>query len=123
MQGEGAPSYRPRPGEPTSDVPSDSDLSTAQSFIAEYISTAEQLDVLLLLHSERARDFTAAEASQRIYTVPSAATLRMEELIALGLANSDGAANPRYRYSPASHTRWAKESMRSRGHIAPTGPE
>jgi hypothetical protein len=79
-----------------------SDLSAARSFISEYITTAEQLDVLLLLHSEPSRDFTAAEVSQRIYTVPSSATARLEELITLGLAQSDLEADPRYQYAPAT---------------------
>jgi hypothetical protein len=80
----------------------ETDLREAQRFIAEFIHSAEQLDVLLLLHSHPDRDFTSAEVSQRVYTVPAAATLRLEELVAAGLLASDRAPDPRYRYAPAS---------------------
>ena len=78
------------------------DLNEARRFISEYIGAAEQLDVLLLLHAEPGRDFTAAEVSQRVYTVPAAAILRLEELTASGLLSSDRASDPRYRYAPRS---------------------
>lgn len=80
----------------------ETDLKEAERFIAEFIQSAEQLDVLLLLHSDRDRDFTAAEVSQRVYTVPASATLRLEELVAAGMLASDRAPDPRYRYAPAS---------------------
>ncbi|HEX5726287.1 MAG TPA: hypothetical protein VFX98_12520 [Longimicrobiaceae bacterium] len=83
-------------------MPNDADLKTAQGFLSEFIGSAEQLEVLLLLHSEPDRDFTAAEVSQRVYTVPAAALLRLEELVAAGLASSDRAPDPRYRFAPAS---------------------
>lgn len=86
----------------TERVPNDADLKTAQGFLSEFIGSAEQLEVLLLLHSEPDRDFTAAEVSQRVYTVPAAALLRLEELVAAGLASSDRAPDPRYRFAPAS---------------------
>ena len=80
----------------------DADFREAQSFISEHIGSAEQLEVLLLLHAEPGRDFTAAEVSQRVYTVPAAALVRLDELSSAGLAAGDGAADPRYRYRPAS---------------------
>ena len=78
----------------------DGDLNEARSFISEYIDSAEQLEVLLLLHADRGRDFTAAEVSQRVYTVPAAALLRLDALGSAGLLTSDRAADPRYRYAP-----------------------
>ena len=80
----------------------DADLKEAQSFIADHVTSAEQLEVLLLLHGNPGTDFTAAEVSQRVYTVPAAATLRLEELVAAGLLQSDRASDPRYRYAPQS---------------------
>ncbi|HEU0078217.1 MAG TPA: hypothetical protein VFQ76_11240 [Longimicrobiaceae bacterium] len=77
-------------------------LREAKAFISEFIHSAEQLDVLLLLHSKSDRTFTAAEVSQQVYTVPASATLRLEELVAGGLLTSDRAPDPRYRYAPAS---------------------
>jgi hypothetical protein len=85
-------------------VTRDADLREAGNFVAEFIGTAEQLEVLLLLHAEPGRGFTASEVSQRVYTVPAAALLRLDELATAGLLSSDGAADPRFRYAPASGT-------------------
>jgi hypothetical protein len=81
-------------------VANETGASEARRFLSEHISSAEQLEVLLLLHSEPGRDFNAAEVSGRVFTVPASALLRLEELTAAGLLTSDGAANPRYRYAP-----------------------
>jgi hypothetical protein len=83
-------------------VANDADLSEARRFISEYVGSAEQLDVLLLLHGAPGESFSAADVSQRVYTVPAAALLRMDELASAGLLASDGAADPRFRYAPAS---------------------
>jgi hypothetical protein len=90
----------PRP--PDLPVADEGDLKEARKFIAEYLSSAEQLEVLLLLHAEPGRDFTAAEVSERVYTVPAAALLRLDDLTSAGLLTSDGASNPRYRYAPTN---------------------
>ena len=73
-----------------------------QRFIAENIDAAEQLDILLLLYRNRERSYTALEVSQAVFTVPSAATLRLEGLVARGLLSSTGEADPSYRYQPAT---------------------
>ncbi|HEU4455453.1 MAG TPA: hypothetical protein VFR81_20490 [Longimicrobium sp.] len=80
----------------------DGDLKDVRKFIAEYLGSAEQLEVLLLLHAERGRDFTAAEVSERVYTVPAAALMRLDDLTSAGLLTSDLASDPRYRYAPSS---------------------
>jgi hypothetical protein len=69
-------------------------------FIAERIHAAEQLEILLLLHRSPDRDWTATDVSQAIYTVPAAATMRLESLVAAGFVSSSGEADPRYRYEP-----------------------
>ena len=73
-----------------------------QRFIAENIDAAEQLDILLLLYRHPERTFTALEVSQAVFTVPSAATLRLEGLLARGLLTSSGTADPAYSYHPAT---------------------
>ena len=73
-----------------------------QRFIAENIDAAEQLDILLLLYRHPERTFTALEVSQAVFTVASAATLRLEGLVARGLLSSSGGADPAYRYEPSS---------------------
>lgn len=71
-----------------------------QRFVGDTIDAAEQLDILLLLHRERDRSFTAMEVSQAVFTVPASATMRLEGLVARGLLSSTGAADPRYQYAP-----------------------
>ena len=73
-----------------------------QRFIAENIDAAEQLDILLLLYRSPERSYTALEVSQAVFTVASAATLRLEGLVARGLLSSSGEADPAYRYKPAT---------------------
>jgi hypothetical protein len=83
-------------------VANDADLTEARRFISEHLSSAEQLDVLLLLHGRPGESFSATDVSQGVYTVPAAALLRMDELAQAGLLATDGAADPCYRYAPAS---------------------
>jgi hypothetical protein len=73
-----------------------------QRFIAENIEAAEQLDILLLLYRHPERSYTALEVSQAVFTVASAATLRLEGLVARGLLVSSGGEDPAYRYQPSS---------------------
>jgi hypothetical protein len=70
-------------------------------FLAEHIDSAETLEILLFLHREPARSFTAEELSRSVYTVPASALLRLEGLVAKGFASSNSAANPAYQYAPA----------------------
>ena len=85
------------------DIPAD-----VRQFVAEFITTADQLDILLLLHAEPSKGWTARQVSEAIFTVPTAATIRLEQLVSVGLLNSDGAADPVYRYAPTT------ESLRRR---------
>jgi hypothetical protein len=57
---------------------------------------------LLFLHRNPDRSFTAEVVSPEVYTVAAAAVLRLDGLVARGFAMSDKAANPAYRYAPAS---------------------
>ncbi len=80
----------------------DAELSEARRFISQYLSSAEQLEVLLMLHGRPGEWFSAVDVSRGVYTVPAAALMRMDELASAGLLASDGAADPRYRFAPAS---------------------
>lgn len=73
-----------------------------QQFIATHINAAEQLDILLLLHKSPDRSWSAADVSQAVFTVPTSATARLEELVARGFLTSTGGADPQYRYAPTS---------------------
>lgn len=69
-------------------------------FVAEHIESAEQLDTLVLLHSQPGRSWSAEAVSQAIFSVPQSTALTLERLEQLGLAASDGAEPPSYRYAP-----------------------
>lgn len=75
---------------------------SVQQLIGEYIDSAELLEILLYLHRNPGQSYTAEALSPAVYTVPAAALLRLEELVASGFAASDGAGNPAYRYAPSS---------------------
>ncbi len=70
--------------------------------VAEHIPTAEMLEIVLLLAREPGRGWTADEVSRRVFTVPAAAVASLEGLVARGLAASDTAADPSYRFAPAT---------------------
>jgi hypothetical protein len=73
-----------------------------RTFLAEEIDSAEQLEILLLLHRESEKAWTALDVSQAIYTVPASAVMRLERLVSTGFATSSGGADPRYTYAPSS---------------------
>ena len=70
--------------------------------VAEHIPTAEMLEIVLLLAGAPEREWTADEISRQVFTVPAAAIASLEGLVARGLARSDSASNPAYRYAPAT---------------------
>lgn len=71
-------------------------------FVAEQITSADQLDILLLMHAQPERSWTARQVSEAVFTVPTLATMRLEELVARGLLTSTGGPDPAYRYEPVS---------------------
>jgi hypothetical protein len=75
---------------------------SVRRLIAEHVDSAESLEILLFLHRNPGRSFTAEVLSPEVYTVAAAALLRLEGLVSRGFARSDQAANPAYRYAPSS---------------------
>lgn len=73
-----------------------------QRFIADNIDSAEQLELLILLHDNPAQEWDPESASKAIYTVPQSAELRMRELAARGLITQTDEQGPRFRYAPGS---------------------
>jgi hypothetical protein len=71
-------------------------------FVVEHVDSAEFLEILLHLHRHAEQRFTAEQLSPIVYTVPAAALVRLEQLVARGFAASDGAGNPSYGYAPAT---------------------
>ncbi len=74
----------------------------ARRLIADRISSAEMLEILLMLAGAPGRGWAAEEVSRQVFTVPAAAIASLEGLVGEGLAASDGAANPTYRFAPAN---------------------
>ena len=81
-------------------MPPDPVPTEVKRFVSEYISAADQLDILLLLHARRDESLTATDVSKAVFTVPTSATLRLEQLAMLGLVASSGGQDPTYTYRP-----------------------
>jgi hypothetical protein len=72
-----------------------------QRFITEHIESAEQLDVLVLLHAHPQRTWSAEEVSQAVFSVPQSVARTLERLEQGGLAAGEGDP-PVYRYAPGN---------------------
>jgi hypothetical protein len=82
-----------------------------KKFIAEHISSVEQLEVLLLLHRRQQQEWSAQEVSQELRIDPASAGERLADLEARGLLTKHEApvvpppalpvaAAPLYQYQP-----------------------
>ena len=60
--------------------------AAVHQFLADYVDSAELLDILMLLYSEPNEAWTPEKVSNRVFTVPQAAERRLEELKERGLA-------------------------------------
>jgi hypothetical protein len=79
-------------------VQSDLPPST-RDFIIRHIVSVEELEVLLLLHEGKDRDWSPAEINDRLRSQESSIGKWLEALVSLGLAER---ASGRYRFAPAS---------------------
>ena len=73
-----------------------------RAFVAQHIESAELLETLLLVHSAPDREWSPDQVARSIYTVPASATRRLEQLVDMKLASSNGAADPAYRFAPGT---------------------
>jgi hypothetical protein len=72
-----------------------------QRFLSEHISSVAQLEVLLLLRSQREREWSPADVAQALYTTPEVVAEQLDELRRRGLlAVNEGESH--YRYWPVS---------------------
>jgi hypothetical protein len=72
-----------------------------QQFIIKYIHAVDQLEILLLLHNEPSREWTAHETARSLFTQPESAESRMVELVAQGLLSQKKSGDEtRYQYGP-----------------------
>jgi predicted transcriptional regulator len=80
-------------------------LSTElKKFIASYVSSLEDLEVLLLMHSQPAREWDVTEISHELSIDPISLATRLIEFTSKGLvAHKQGAGKlTGYKYSPSS---------------------
>jgi hypothetical protein len=76
----------------------ESDLpQIVQRFIRRHITSVEAVEVLLLLHRNPHREWTAQQVSKELYSQPEAAQFRLDDLAKRGLCRKgeDG-----FRYAP-----------------------
>lgn len=66
-------------------------------FIAQHVSSIEQLEVLLLLREQRTRDWSAAEVTRELRSAETSIAGRLAELAARHLIAADAQQPPRYR--------------------------
>jgi hypothetical protein len=71
-----------------------------KKFIADHINSVEQLEVLLLLHGQPQREWSAEAVSQELRIDPASAAERLVDLQARGLLAVSEASDPLYRYQP-----------------------
>lgn len=72
-----------------------------KAFIKEQIHTVFRLEVLLLLHRERSRSFTAAEVAQELGFEKDVAQEQLRSLAEANLVQPN-ADETKYRYQPAN---------------------
>jgi hypothetical protein len=71
-----------------------------RQFIFEQIDSVEQLEVLLLLHSDRNKKWSVAEVMQTLKTNDTSVAKRLASLKAADLLEQCGTDPDLYRYSP-----------------------
>lgn len=76
--------------------------SRIADFIRRYISSLEQLEVLLLLSSSPERRFTVAAAYEQIRSNPDSLRIRLNQLVAHGLVQVETENGESYFYRPAT---------------------
>ncbi len=73
---------------------------TVQAFVADHIDSVLQLEVLLLLHAQAPRQFTAAELAQELRIDAAWVSGQLASLADAGVLTATGGNPPQYRYEP-----------------------
>lgn len=71
-------------------------------FIVDHINSVEQLETLLLLHAEPAREWTAEQIAKELRTSTDAARLRLTELKRIPCVEEISSAPPKYRFATSN---------------------
>lgn len=73
-----------------------------ERFIAEFIDSVEQLEVLLLLQRTAPTEWNADAIARELRIAPESAGARLQVLRVLGLLDASGGDPPSFRYAPAN---------------------
>jgi predicted transcriptional regulator len=91
---------------PSGQMSSNGLTSELQAFVLQHVDSIEQLEVLLLLHAQSGRTWTAAEVSLELRSAPESVANRLKSLVKTGLlvqvSQPETAGEAVYRYQPAS---------------------
>jgi hypothetical protein len=72
-----------------------------QKFILQYINSVEQLEILLLLKQDPAKQYSSEDIARLLFTHKDSVEARLNHLTANGLAETVAASEPvLYRYAP-----------------------
>ena len=72
---------------------------SVREFISRHIVSVEQLEVLLILHEGKDREWTAMEINERLRSQESSIAKWLEAMVSLGLAARSG---DRFSFAPSS---------------------
>jgi hypothetical protein len=78
-----------------SDVPEE-----VRRFIAHHIDSVEQLEILLLLHEQPGRDWSAEAVARELRIASESAGERLEDMVSDGLLKRREESPAEYRYAP-----------------------
>lgn len=73
-----------------------------KAFIADHISSIAQLEMLLLLRSDPAKQWDVAEISKALYATPEMAAGQLASLQDYGLVSVSEGPEQRYQYQPGA---------------------
>lgn len=75
-----------------------------QAFLKGRLTSADQIEIVLLLLGDPSRSWTASEVSQTLGVAPESTAMRLFLLASQGLIMFESSAVPRYRYGVADET-------------------
>ncbi len=69
-----------------------------QSFLQQRLASIEQIEIVLLMHGDRARSWSAPEVAAQLRMPPESAAMRLFLLASGGMLLFEATGVPRYRY-------------------------
>jgi hypothetical protein len=75
-----------------------------RTFLSGRLTSADQIDIIVLLLENRDRAWAAPDVAQALQMAPESTAMRLFLLASGGLIAFEPSAVPRYRYAPADET-------------------